>query len=102
MTLAILLADLGRAGVTLRHAGSGVGFTPRAALTLEREAALGVHKPAVLGLLANGYVPDARSDPDAEYIYAERLSIADGLEMPTHPGSPAWLIAVGESMEASR
>lgn len=96
MKLPDLLVDLGRAGVTLRNAGSGVGFTPRAALTPERAAAVGIHKPAVLRLLVDGYAP--APDTDAAYIRGERLSIADGLGMPTHPGSPAWLIAVGESM----
>lgn len=36
--------------------------------------------------------------PDAADIFTERLAVADGLEMPTHPGSPAWLVAVGEAL----
>jgi len=35
---------------------------------------------------------------DGTYILAERLGIADDLGMPTHAGSPAWLIAAGEAM----
>jgi hypothetical protein len=46
-------------------------------------------------LLAEGYAPD---DPEAEYRFHERLGIAEGLGMPTDPGSVAWLVAVGESI----
>lgn len=46
-------------------------------------------------LLVNGYTP---ADDDAAYVLDERLGVADELQMPTHPGSPAWLVAVGESM----
>ena len=56
------------------------------------------HRDAILDLLSNGYAP---TDPDAVYLMLERLGIGDDLGMPTHIGSPAWMIAVGESM-ASR
>ena len=55
-----------------------------------------MHKAAVLGLLLNGYTP--AGDTDAGYVLGERLGVADGLAMPTHPGSAAWLVAVGESV----
>ncbi|MCC6321082.1 MAG: hypothetical protein IT438_06545 [Phycisphaerales bacterium] len=97
MTLPELLIDLGRAGATLRDAYPGLGFAPHAELTLERAAAIAAHKTNLLILLAAGYVA---SDPpdDAEYILGERLGVADRLGMPTHPGSAAWLVAIGESM----
>ena len=56
------------------------------------------HRDAILDLLSNGYAP---TDPDAVYLMLERLGIGDDLGMPTHIGSPAWMIAVGESL-ASR
>lgn len=31
------------------------------------------------------------------YIFDERMGVADGLEVATHFGSPAWLVAVGEA-----
>ena len=61
-------------------------------------AMLRSHKPWLLDLLAGSHAP--RDDPEAAYTLAERLGIADDLEMPTHPGSPAWLVAVGESLNA--
>lgn len=61
-------------------------------------ARLRMHRAAVLGLLAVGYTPVPRGD--AGYVLGERLGIADGLGMPTHDGAPAWLVAVGESMQA--
>jgi hypothetical protein len=63
-------------------------------------ARLRLHRVAILGLLAGGYVADAQPTGDDEgYVYGERLGVAHGLGMPTHPGSAAWLVAVGESAE---
>ena len=53
------------------------------------------HRNAILDLLNDGYAP---TKPEAVSVYFERLGIGDELAMPTHTGSPAWLIAVGESM----
>lgn len=58
-----------------------------------------MHRAAVLGLLVNGYA--LADDTDAGYVLGERLGVAQGLGMPTHPGSAAWLVAVGESMGCS-
>ena len=55
-----------------------------------------MHRAAILGLLAGRYAP--AGDTDVGYVLSERLGVADGLGMPTHPGSPAWLIAAGEAM----
>jgi hypothetical protein len=56
---------------------------------------LRIRRAAVAGLLVDGYAP---AGDDAGYVLGERLGLADRLGMPTHPGSVAWLVAVGESM----
>lgn len=100
----------------LRHRPANL---PPALLTSLRS-----HRTAVLQLLKEGGAldlgltsetashpegerPSAPASPlarllagDAEYVYCERLGMADGLGMPTHPGSAAWLVAVGEAMES--
>ena len=63
-------------------------------LSPDLSAALAACKPALLRLLATNFAPT----PDANDVFTERLAIADGLEMPTHLGSPAWLVAVGEAL----
>lgn len=99
-----LLIDLGRAGIELaRHPTDPARLRHRRAtpdgwaadLPPGLSARLRLHRAAVLGLLAGGY---ATAGDDAGYVLGERLGVADGLEMPTHPGSSAWLVAVGESM----
>lgn len=99
--LAPLLMALGRAGVELApHPTDPARLRHRPAdLTPELSARLRTHRAAVLGVLVNGYAPDPHGDTDAGYIVAERLGIADDLGMPTHPGSPAWLAAVGEALD---
>ena len=69
-----------------------------AALPPELLQRLRVHKAAIISLLQGGYNPH---NSDSKYLMLERLGIGDDLGMPTHIGSPAWMIAVGESM-ASR
>ncbi len=97
--LAALLLALGCAGVELAsHPNDPARLRHRPAdLPPDVSARLRVHKPTVLQLLANGYAPAIGTD--AEYVFGERLGVADDLRLPTHPGSPAWLIAVGESMD---
>ena len=103
--LAPLLVALGRAGIDLaphptdparlRHRRlTPAGWAPD--LPPDLSARLRMHKAAVLWLLSGGCVPDA--EIDGAYILGERLGVADGLGMPTHPGSAAWLVAIGESM----
>lgn len=102
--LAPLLVALGRAGIELaqhptdparlRFRGPGGA----ADLPPDLSARLRLHRGAVLGLLVGGYAPDPQRDTDAGYVYGERLGVADGLGLATHPGSAAWLVAVGESM----
>lgn len=61
--------------------------------------ALRMHRAAVLGLLAGGYTPNPHGD--AACVLGERLGVADEPGMPTHPGSPAWMVAVGEALDKS-
>lgn len=102
--LAPLLLDLGRAGIELAPHPTDAGRLRHrpADLPPDLSARLRLHRGAVLGLLASGYAPDAHPDGgDAGYVYGERLGVADGLGLATHPGSAAWLVAVGESMGRS-
>ncbi len=98
--IAPLLVALGRTEIELaRHPTDAGRLRHRpAVLPPDLAARLRWHRAAILELLAGGYAP---TDPEAEYVLRERLDIADDLGMPTHPGSPAWLIAVGESMDCS-
>lgn len=95
-----LLVDIGRAGIELaEHPTDPTRLRHRpAALPSDLSARVRVHKPEIRALLVNGCAP---SGDDAGYVLAERLGVADGLGMPTHHGSPAWLIAAGESINVS-
>jgi hypothetical protein len=103
-----LLLALGRAGIELERRptdAEALHFRPFAALTPELADALRAHKGAVLAMLAAPLCaprPEgtgAESDAtDSGYVRAERLGVADDLGLRTHPGSSAWLIAVGESL----
>ncbi len=95
--LARLLMNLGYAGVELApHAidAARLLFKP-GVLPPDLLERLRTHKTAVLGLLVNGYKP---TEEDAGYLLVERLGMADDLKLSTHPGSAAWLVAVGESL----
>ncbi|GIK17955.1 MAG: hypothetical protein BroJett004_01190 [Planctomycetota bacterium] len=98
--LAPLLLALGRAGIELAPHPSDAGRLRHrpADLSPDLSARLRIHRAAVVGLLVDGYAP---AGDDAGYVLGERLGVADGLGMPTHPGSVAWLVAVGESMGCS-
>ena len=94
--VAPLLVAVGRAGIELApHPSDPARLRHRPVdLPPDLSARLRVHRAAVLGLLVDGYGPAG----DAGYVFGERLGIAVDLELPTHPGSAAWLVAVGESM----
>lgn len=63
------------------------------AATLQR---LPAYRDRIVTLLREGFQPPS---VDARYIFDERLLIAEWeLAMPVYIGSPAWLIATGESM----
>ena len=96
--LAPLLLALGRAGIELAPHPTDAGRLRHRPSDLppDLSARLRIHRAAVLGLLVDGYAPAGNAD--AEYILGERLGVADGLGMPAHPGSAAWLVAVGEAM----
>lgn len=97
--IAPLLVALGRAGIDLAPHPTEPGRLRHrpASLPPDLSARLRLHRGAVLRLL-DGYPPDAHGDTEAGYILGERLGVADGLGMPTHPGSAAWLVAVGETI----
>lgn len=95
-----LLADLGAWGVELAPHPTDVARLRHRPANLPTALHEGIqtHQTAILLLLANGYTP---GDPDAAYILSERLGIAEGLELATHTGSTAWLVAAAESHLAS-
>ena len=45
--------------------------------------------------------PQSISEDERQYVFLERLGIADDLGMDTSPGSPAWQIAEREAARAS-
>jgi hypothetical protein len=92
-----LFLMLGRAGIELAPHPTDAGrlrHRPTPLPPCMREPLLN-HRAAVLGLLVSDYTPRSQ---DGAHALGERLGIADDLGMPTHPGTPAWLIAVGEAM----
>lgn len=97
--IAPLLAALGRAGVELSaHPIHPERLRHRpASLPADLAASLRLYKPALLALLQG----EGLREPEGEagYVLNERLGVADELAMPTHPGSPGWLVAVGESLD---
>lgn len=95
---ATLLVALGRAGIELAPHRTDAGRLRHrpADLPPDLSARLRIHRAAVAELLLSGYVPGG--DTEAGYVLGERLGVADGLGLPTHPGSAAWLVAVGESV----
>lgn len=102
--LAPLLLALGRAGIELAPHPTDAGRLRfkcpggPADLPPDLSARLRIHRAAVAGLLVDGYAP---AGDDAGYVLGERLGVADGLGLATHPGSAAWLVAVGESVGCS-
>lgn len=95
--LAPLLHALGRAGIELApHPTDANRLRHRpAVLPPDLSSQLRLHRVAVAVLLRDGYAP---ADEDAAYVLRERLCVAGDRAIPTHPGSPAWLLAVGESI----
>lgn len=109
--LAALLTDLGRAGVELAADGERVRFRPRDRVGPDLLARIRWLKPILLALVGDpvrgGELPEAGSAPaisnavwEAAYAYYERLGVADAAGLPTHVGSPAWLIAMAAAIEA--
>jgi len=107
--VAVLLMDIGRAGVEVARKPGDVQRLRYRPATLPPEVLprLRFHRAAILDLLplidgSGGYTPDGDDGTNAEYVYGERLGMAEGLGLATHPGSAAWLVAVGESVGCYR
>ncbi len=94
--LASACVTLGKAGVQLALHGGTLVFKLSAPDAMLRTLILR-HRSQLEACLEVRAAPTA----DAHDLFTERLAIADDLEMPTHRGSPAWLIAVGESTALS-
>ena len=95
----LLLGELGRAGVEIAldpTDATKIRWRP-SAIHAGLTARLRLHKAEILAVLKDGYEP---RDDDALDVLTERLGVADDLGMPTHVGSPAWLIAVSEAQAA--
>lgn len=96
--LSRLLVTLGRQGIELAidpRKPDRLLYRPINAL----ESTIGqirLQNTALRCLLSTPLVP---SGPDSEHTLNERLGIADDLGLSTHPGSPGWLTAVGESIK---
>ncbi len=98
--VARLLLALGRTGIELAphpRDPARLRFRP-AQMEPSLLAQLRSHKAAILVLLESADRSESAGGTEAAFILTERLGIADDLAMSTHPGSPAWLIAVGEAM----
>ena len=99
-SLGALLVDVGVAGVELSSHPSApdrIRHKPPE-LPSHFAARISFYKPDVLRLLQSGFMP---ADAEAAYVLGERLGIAADLGMSTAPGSPGWLVAVGEAIEAA-
>lgn len=98
-----MLLDLGRAGIELApHPTDADRLRHRPAdLPASLRDRLGAHKRAVLDLLRGAAPEIGPTCPEAWYVLCERLGVADELGVPTHAGSPAWLVAVGEALDCT-
>jgi hypothetical protein len=102
--LAQLLVDLGAAGIELapgladpaevRHWPDAL--PPSLAIRLRHA------ESSVRAALRGEGIPDETdADNPGGSVMGERLGVAEDLGHATHPGSPAWLIAVGEALVES-
>ena len=99
-SLGALLVEVGVAGVELSSHPSApdrIRHKPPE-LPSHFTARISFYKPDVLRLLHSGFTP---ADAEAAYVLGERLGVAEGLGMSTAPGSPGWLVAVGEAIETA-
>jgi len=95
-----LLVEVGAAGVEVSSHPSApdrVRHRP-SELPTHLAARLAFYKPDLLRLLKTGF---KAPDPESAYVLGERLGIAQELGMSTEPGSPGWLVAVGEAIETA-
>ena len=91
------LVSLGKAGVEVAAHPSVPDRIRHRPVTLPESIVSGLrtHRTSILALLHEGIRP---LDEESAFAFAERMAVADGLEMPTHPGSAAWSIAIGETI----
>jgi hypothetical protein len=96
-----LLIALGRTGITLApHPTRPDGIRHRPSrMPFELAAGVRWHRESLCRLLADGFAPE--SCVDAEYVFHERMAIAQERGMGIERGSSGWMIAVGESMKTS-
>lgn len=102
--IAALLIDAGTRGVELAIDPAEPARLRHRPATLPPDLAarLRLHKAELLALLRGDGIPnESDHDSEASYVMVERLGVADELGMPTHPGAPAWLVAVGEGLNSS-
>lgn len=97
--LARFLIDLGSARVRLETVPGDSARIRHQPAKLPEDIAvrLIVFRPHLHVLLRLGYGPTDRRAVDA---FSARLSVARSGGQPVDPGSPAWWIAIGESMLA--
>lgn len=95
--LSLLLVALGVTGAELARHPTEVRWLRYRPRSLEPKLLLQLRsfRSDVWELLAEGYVAGGT---EAAHVFHERLGIADELGLRTSPGSPAWLVAVGESL----
>ena len=98
--LGALLVEAGAAGVEVSsHPSAPDRLRHRPPeLPTHLAARLAFYKPHLLRLLKTGFAPP---DPESAYVLGERLGVAQELGMSTEPGSPGWLVAVGEAIETA-
>jgi len=99
-SLGALLVEVGVAGIELSSHPSAPDRIRHKPPELPSHVAarISFYKPDVLRLLQWGFTP---ADAEAAYVLGERLGIAEDLGMSTAPGSPGWLVAVGEAIETA-
>jgi hypothetical protein len=99
-SLGVLLVEAGAAGVEVCSHPSAPDRLRHRPTELPSHVAvrLAHYKPDLLRLLRAGF---AAPDPESAYVLSERLGVAQELGMSTKPGSPGWLVAVGEAIETA-
>ena len=98
--LGALLVEAGAAGIEVSsHPSAPDRLRHRPSeLPTHLAARLAFYKPDLLRLLKTGF---KAPDPESAYVLGERLGVAQELGMSTEPGSPGWLVAVGEAIETA-
>jgi len=97
-SLGCLAVDLGLAGVEVApdpHHPDRIRHRPKP-LPPDLIGWVRIHKAELLRLL-RAETPFA-DDAEADEVFRERIATCKGEGMPTHVGSSAWLLAVGETL----